>query len=179
MKRSYVVFACHLLLAACYGVPCSFADTAGTDYAISSEHFAGGGAPLTTSANYKLEEGTIDRFAKNNLASTNYKVDGKIGVSGQHDIALISAVSPGDYARYYTDQSTSFTVTAKDPDNDTLQYRAKQDGTTKAGPQASNILAWALSVSDKGRRVLSMEVIDQEGNVVKPQAMYVYRRPVK
>ena len=157
----------------------AFADTSSTNYSLSSDHFASGGALSITSSSYKVEEGTLDSFAKDNLTSTNYKVDGKMGVAGQHNVALVSSVTPGNFAKYYTDESTSFTVTAQDPDSDTLQYQAKQDGTTKDGPQASNNLVWALSTSDRGRRALSLEVIDPDGTVSKPQAMYVYRRPVK
>ena len=175
MKTRLVFFAC-LQLAVCQF---AYADTSSTNYAVSSDHFAGGGVLSMTSADYKAEESTVDWTTKDNLTSTNYKVDGKIGISGQHNVVLFNSVTPGDFAKYFTDESTSFAVSAQDPDSDSLQYQAKQDGTTKAGPQSSSTLGWALSASDRGRRALKFEIIDPDGTVSKPQSMYVYRRPVK
>lgn len=139
-----------------------------------------GGANLSAaSASYKAEESAVDWFTKENLTSTNYQVAGKIGVNGASDIVAINSVTPGDYSRFYTDESASFTVEAQDPDNDPLQYQAKQGGTLKDGPQAENVLTWTLDLSDQGRHTVSLDVLDPDGTVRKNQAMYAYRRPVK
>lgn len=168
--------SCSLLLLASRS---AFADTSSTNYRMESEHFAGGGSLSLTSTNYKMEEGTIDWTTKENLTSTGYKVEGKVGIKGTGALPTIQSVSPGDFTRFYTDQSASFTVTASSPDGDALQYQAKQDGTTKAGPQASGALSWALGASDKGRHTLMFQVIDPDGAVSQTQSDYVFRRPVK
>jgi hypothetical protein len=70
-------------------------------------------------------------------------------------------------------------VTAVDPDSDALEYKALQEGSAKAGPQASNALSWSLSNSDIGRRVVELQVLDPDGTVSLTKDMYVVRRPVK
>lgn len=157
----------------------AYADTSSTNYKVESDIVSGGSAFLISSASYKVEEGTLDFATKELLTSTNYKVEGKLGFEGNRNISLIQSINPADYARFFTDQSAAYTVTAQDPDSDALQYRAKQDGTTKAGPQTSSTLTWALGASDQGRRTHTLEVIDPDGTVLKNQAAYVHRRPVK
>jgi len=156
-----------------------WADASSTNFRIESEHATGGANLSVTSTNYKAEESAVDWFTKENLTGTNYKVDGKFGVSGVSNIAVINSVTPGDFSKFFTDESPSFTVGALDPDNDALQYQAKQDGTLKDGPRAENVLTWALGTSDKGRHTVSLDVLDPDGTVRKNQSMYAYRRPVK
>ena len=154
------------------------ADPASTNFSITESYFPAGRSDAQSSS-YKIAEGGIDSFARAAASSTHYSVEGKAGISGTEKIPYITAISPGDLSRNYTDEAASFTVSASTPDGDALQYRVKQDGTTKAGPQSSNLLSWALGASDKGRHALSFEVIDPQGTVVKTQANYIYRRPVK
>lgn len=157
----------------------SWADLQSTNYTVQSSLPTGGGSVSVTSTNYKVEEGSIDWVTKADLSSANYKADSNIGIAGLLPIAVIQSTSPSDFAKFYTDQSASITVSATTPDNDPLQYQANQDGTLKAGPQASSTLSWALGVSDKGRHRIDLSVIDPDGTVTKTESMYVYRRPVK
>lgn len=154
------------------------ADSSSANYALSEDRFTGGGGSAS-SANYQIAETSFEPFSGESLASTNYGVAPKTGISASTNIVNINSVSPSGFSRHYTDENASFTVTAADPDSDTLEYRAKQDTAVKAGPQASNTLTWALSGSDKGRHTMNLEVIDPDGTVIKQQAAYVFRRPVK
>ena len=178
MNRKILVFS--LLLATCILLPASAfaADPSSVNYQIAESYFPAA-AGSAQSASYKADEGTLDYFAKQTATSTSYSLEGKVGIGGSEKIPVISSTNPSDYARFFSDQSASYTVTASTPDSDTLQYRAKQDGTIKAGPQTSSTLAWTLGTADLGRRAHHLEVIDPDGTVVKQQAAYVLRRPVK
>jgi hypothetical protein len=160
-------------------IPFVYADATSTNYKLESNLPTGGGSFSITSANYKLEEGSIDWIAKSDQVSTNYKVDGKTGINGTELIPVIASTNPGDLARFFTDQSASFTVSATTPSGNSLTYQAAQDGVVKAGWQASNVLNWALGVADKGRRSLALAVTETNGTVLKQQSMYVFRRPIK
>ena len=87
------------------------------------------------------------------------------------------------YSRFFTkffhDQSASYTVSATSQDDDTLEYRALQDSTVKAGPQASGTLSWTLGESAIGPHTMSLEAIDPQGTTLKKQEAYVVRRPTK
>ncbi|MBI4115396.1 MAG: hypothetical protein HY447_02350 [Candidatus Omnitrophica bacterium] len=179
MKRGRSRFTSLLFLAFYFSISTSFADSSSATFRLESETATGGGAISVTSTNFRTEESSLEWFSKESLASANYKMEARVGVSGTNPIPVINSIMPGDFARFYTDQSSSFTVQAKSPDSTALQYRVKQDGTVKVGPQASSTLTWPLSVSDKGRHNVTFEVIHPKGNVAKTQAEYVYRRPVK
>ena len=138
-----------------------------------------GAASLITSTNYKVDSGVIDDVAKTAATSTNYALEGKVGIDGQNPVPVINSITPGDFARNYTDESPSFTVSATSPDSETISYEAKQDGTTKDGPQTTNPLTWALVTGDKGRRVITFNVSDATGVARKDQSLYAYRRPTK
>lgn len=154
------------------------ADPASANYQIGESYFpaAAGNAQST---NYKADEGSVDYFSKTTAASANYSFETEVGVSGAEKIPVINSVSPSGNAKFFSDESAAYTITAVSPDSDTLQYRAKQDGTTKAGPQTSSALSWSLGSSDLGRRAVKLEVIDPDGTVLKQQPAYIYRRPVK
>jgi hypothetical protein len=154
------------------------ADPSSTNYQIM-EGFFSSGIGNATSANYKIDEGSIDSFSRAAGSSTNYAVQGKIGISGAERVAVLQSISPTNYSKIFSDESTAFTVTAVSLDSDTLEYRVKQDGVTKDGSQVSPALTWALSGSDLGRRSLLFEVIDPQGTVTQTQSMYVFRRPTK
>ncbi len=156
----------------------ALADSSSTNYALSEDRFTGGGGNAS-STNYQIAETAFEIFSGENQSSTNYAVGPKVGINDSHNIVNINSVSPSNYSRHYSDENASFTVTAVDPDSDTLQYRAKQDTTTKVSAQSSNVLTWALSSSDIGRHIMNIEVIDPDGNVIKPQPAYVFRRPTK
>ena len=173
------VFGGFLLITILLFAERASADQQSANYRLEAEIVTGGGDGLVTSASYKIEESTIDWVTKATLSSVNYTLENKAGINDVENIPVISSVAPGNYSRFFTDESASFTVNATTPDSDPLEYQAKQDGTTKAGPQTSNVLSWALGASDKGRRALELSVIEQHGTVIKQQTMYVYRRPVK
>lgn len=156
----------------------TFADSTSANYALVEDHLTGGGGK-TTSTNYELEETSFGQFGQAALASTNYVAETKVGISGGLGIAVINSISPADFAKLYSDENASYTVQAISQDGDTLQYRAKQDSTTKAGPQASNVLSWSLSTSDQGRHTMTLEAIDPHGSTIKKQDAYVVRRPTK
>lgn len=158
--------------------PAAFADVNSTNYTLTEDRFTGGGGSAS-SANYQIAETSFDSFSGDSISSTNYGVAAKVGISGASPVASLNGISPAAYAKHYSDESPSYTVTAVDPDSDTLEYRVKQDSTVKDGPQTSNVLSWALSNSDVGRRTLSFEVLDPDGTVVKQQPAYVFRRPTK
>lgn len=174
MRLPIIVFAAGLLL----GKACFAADPSSTNYQIA-DSYNPAGYGSGSSASYQLAESTVDYFAKSATTSTNYSVTGKVGVSGTEKIPVIASVTPGDYARFYTDENASYAVSASTPDSDTLQYLAKQDTTTKVAAQSSSTLAWPLSGSDQGRHTMSLQVIDPDGTVVKNQPTYIYRRPTK
>ncbi|MBI3317274.1 MAG: hypothetical protein HYZ85_04650 [Candidatus Omnitrophica bacterium] len=156
----------------------AFADSSSASYKLQFDANSGGSELLLTSTNYKLEDGTLDFHHRADLSSTNYAAHGRFGISVA-PVVEIQSVTPGSFSRFFTDESTSYVVTADDPDSDTLQYQAKQDAATKDGPQASSTLTWALSGSDSGRHTVSNEVIDPDGTVRVEQAMYAFRRPTK
>ena len=89
------------------------------------------------------------------------------------------SISPSNFAKLYSDVDASYTVQATSQDGNSLEYRAKQDSTTKDGPQASNVLSWTLNASDQGRHTMSFEVIDPQGTTLQKQEAYVVRRPTK
>ena len=154
------------------------ADPSSTNYQAAESYFSAG-IGNAQSANYKIDEGNIDSYKKDSASSTNYSLQGKVGISGTAKLPVINSTTPASYAKFFSDQSASYNVSATSTDGDSLQYRAKQDGTVKAGPQSSSTLSWALGSSALGRRAHNLEVIDPDGTVVKPQAAYIYRRPVK
>lgn len=154
------------------------ADPSSANFSAAESYFPSARGDAQSSS-YKIGEGGIDTFQKGTLASTNYGVEGKIGISGTEQLPYITAIAPAPVGKFLEDENASFTVTASTPDSDSLQYRVRQDGTSKAGPQSSSTLSWALSGSDRGRHTFSFEAIDPQGTVAKSQAGYVYRRPVK
>ena len=156
----------------------AFADPSSTNYQIAQSYLPGAaGNPAST--NYKSDESTVDYYDKSTASSTNYTMQQQVGISGLDKIPVLNSITPSDYARFFSDENASYAVSATATDGDTLEYRAKQDGTTKAGPQASSTLSWALSSADLGRHVHSLETIDPDGTVIKQQSSYIYRRPVK
>ena len=157
---------------------CAYAASSSTNYSLADDSF-GGGQGSSQSASYMLERSSFGSFSGTSSSSANYRSDAGLAAFGAQKIPSIQSITPTDYSRFYSDQSASFTVQAVTPDGDTLQYRAKQSGTTKAGPQTSSTLAWTLSSADLGRRALSFEVIDPDGTVLRNASTYVYRRPVK
>lgn len=171
------IFGCLFALLVCMN-PVLFADASSTNYALVEDRFTGGGGS-SSSTNYAIAETSFDTFAGGTFTSTNYGVNSKVGIAGAAPIASITSISPVAFSKHYSDESPAFTVTAIDPDSDTLDYQVRQDGTIKDGPQNSNSLTWALSGSDIGRHTLSFEVIDPDGTVKKQQAAYVFRRPTK
>ena len=149
----------------------------GTNYSVTEARFTGGGGDAS-STNFQLTESSFDQFTSGSLTSTNYGLETKIGVGGQ-GIGQIVSVTPSDFTEFYTDQNASYTVTAVSQDGDALQYLAKQDATTKVGPQSSGVLSWTLSTSDIRRHTMSLEAIDPQGTTLKKQEAYVVRRPTK
>ncbi len=166
-----------LILGLC-ATPKGYADSSSVNYALAADRFTGGGGSAS-STNYQIAETSLEFFAGDAASSTNYGVTPKAGINPATNIVSINSVSPTDYSRHYHDENATFTVTAVDPDSDSLQYRAKQGTTVKDGPQASNELSWALSSSDIGRHTMNLEVIDPDGTVIKPQQAYVFRSPTK
>jgi len=176
---SFRIFVLSCFLGSWFLAPGSLiADSSSTNYGLVEDRFSGGGGGAS-SAGYQLAETSVEPFAAGSLTSANYGLAPKVGINAAANIVSIHSVSPSDYSRHFADENASFTVTAVDPDRDTLQYRARQDGAPKAGPQASDTLTWALGSSDLGRHTMSLEVIDPDGAVAKQQAARVYRRPVK
>lgn len=175
MKTIVPAFICFLLLFSLSAV----ADTSSTHYKLHSEIPTGGGAYSISSSSYKVEESSLEWFTKEALTSTNYKVQGKIGIQGTENLVRIDSITPGDFARFFTDSSASYTLTATSPDASALEYQAKQDGTLKDGPKATSTLTWPFSTPDKGRHKASLQVLHPKGNVAQEQALYAYRRPVK
>ncbi len=156
-----------------------YADASSTNFALEGEYQSSGALLSAASTNYALEESALDFNAKDNLSSTNYALEGSVGY-GQSLVPIISSVSPGDFSKYFTDESPSFTVTATDPDSDSLEYQLKMDGTVKDAFQASNVLTFALSSSDRGRRSFAFEVRDSsDGTVSQNQSSYIFRRPIR
>ncbi|MFA5167828.1 MAG: hypothetical protein WC530_04780 [Candidatus Omnitrophota bacterium] len=155
----------------------AFADMASTNYSIAGQFVGGSGSESST--NYQVAESALNVFSQPALSSSNYQLGSGAETFSATDLARISAVSPENHPVFYSDSTADYTVTAVDPDNDTLQYRARQDGTLKAGPQSSNQLSWNLSNDDPGRRNIELAVIDPDGTVVTNQSAYVVRRPVK
>jgi hypothetical protein len=181
LQTTLTIFLQYLILVMMFFVPVfrqAQADSSSTNYSLVEERFTGGGGNIS-SANYQSAETSFEPFASASPTSTNYGFETKAGIGGALNIVAINSIAPSNFYKYYSDQTASFTVTAVDPDSDSLQYRAKQDATVKDGPQASNVLDWTLSASDLGRHTLSFEVIDPDGTVLKQQYAYVVRRPVK
>ena len=159
-------------------VVAAFTPAAGVGYNIVEGRFTGGSGDAS-STNYQAVETSFDQFSGGSVTSTNYALENKAGILGSVDVASVNSVSPSDFARLYTDQNASYTITAVSPDGDTLQYSAKQDSTTKVSPQSSSTVSWTLSSSDIGRHTMSLEVTDPQGMTLKKQEAYVVRRPTK
>lgn len=158
--------------------PAAFADAASANYAVAEDRWTGGAAQSMSSSSFAIEESFINDSQTPVMSSANYGVETPLGIRGS-TIAVITSVTPADFSRYFPDESVSFTVNVFDPDNDTLEYRAKQDSTVKVGPQSSNTLGWSLSTGDLGRRLIALEILDPDATVTRNQSIYVYRRPVK
>jgi len=174
-----VLFAlCFLFLVTFLLPPSAFAATS-ANYEIDAMTLSGGGAASVESANYEIERGRIGLFPRTEADSTNYTAQNGDGVSLSYLIPEITAVSPGNYGKYYSDESPAYTVTAVSPDQETLSYQARMDGTVADGPQASNELSWALSAGDVGRHTLALEASDPSGSAAMARIIYVFRRPVK
>lgn len=173
--RSLGLFMLFLL---CSVASVSAANPASTNYELAEGYFlsAEGNAQ---SAGYKIDEGRIDSFAAAAASSTNYRVDGRIGIRGTNSIPEITSISPVSPSKTYTDESASFTVTVNNFDGDSLQYQVKQDGVIKDGPQASSSLTWSLSGADQGAHTYLFEVIDPQGTVVQSQRGHSFRKPTK
>lgn len=154
------------------------ADSSSESYALAEDRFTGGGGSAS-SESYQIVETSFESFSGDSLSSANYALAPKVGIDSAAHIVTINSVSPANYSRHYADENATFTVSALDPDSDHLEYRATQDGTVKAGPQASHELSWAWNESDLGRHTIRLEVIDPDGTVAKQQAAYVFRRAVK
>lgn len=187
MNNQILIFLAHgsrlmalsWLLALGSWCPLLFSDTQSTNYKIESDFFSGGGAVQITSASYKAEENVIDALSKSLATSTNYKVDGKFGVAST-PVPVINSILPGDYPRFFTDETAAFTVNAQDPDSDTMQYQLKVDGVTKVAFQSSNNLSYALAAGDRGRHDLTFQVQDtNDGTVNSVKSAYYFRRPTK
>lgn len=170
-----------VLLSALFFVamnPFCFADITSSSYKIcQSELTSGGGSG--SSSSYQLSESAVRPIAGGSLSSANYSVEGKSGISSNINIPTIQSITPAGMARFYTDQSASFSVQATTPDSAPLQYQVKQDTTVKAGPQSSSTLTWALGSSDKGRHTIPVSAIGPDGTTSTNQNAYFYRRPVK
>ena len=155
------------------------ADAQSTSFKLESEAPSGGGVFSVTSTHYKVEEGAVSFLARDNLTSTSYKLEGAVGF-GASLVPIINSITPGNFSKYFTDSSPSFTVSAQDPDLEALQYQLKMDGTVKIAFQSSSVLSHALSASDRGRHTYTVEVKDtHNGTVDQNQFAYVFRRPVK
>jgi uncharacterized protein YfaP (DUF2135 family) len=154
------------------------ADSSSANYTLAEDRFTGGGGSAS-SANYQLAETSFEGFGNAAMTSANYALETKVGVSGAADIATINSVSPGNFAKFYSDSNASYTVSAVSQDGEALQYSAKQDSTTKVSAQSSNVLSWALSTSDQGRHTMGLSVIDPHGTTLKKQEAYIVRRPTK
>lgn len=152
-------------------------DVASTNYSISGEFSFGTGNE--SSANYQVADSALDVFLQVPLSSANYQLGSRAEAFSATGLAGINSIAPSNFPKFYSDSTANYTVNATDPDNDSLQYRAKQDGTLKDGPQAGNELSWALSDNDLGRRNVELAVMDADGTVVKNQSAYIVKRPVK
>ena len=156
-----------------------YADSQSPHYKVESDFFSGGGELSLASSGYRVEEGIVDWTNSESFASAHYQGAGKIGISDAL-VPVVQSIVPGDYAKFYLGQSPSFTVTAKDPDADPLQYQFKVDGKVKVPFQSSNVFAYPLAAADRGRHTLAFEVRDNsDGTVSARQFAYAFRRPVK
>jgi hypothetical protein len=155
----------------------AFSPGAAGNYVLAEARFTGGGGDAS-STNYQVTESAFDAFSNAPMASANYALETKVGIGGA-GIATINSITPGDFTKFFHDQSASYAINATSQDGDTLQYRALQDGTVKAGPQSSGTLSWTLSASDIGRHTISLEAIDPQGTTLVKQEVYVARRPTK
>lgn len=177
MKRQTLFFAFSLWLAVCRGV---YADSSSANYKVDSDFVSAGGEKTVNGTSYKVEESSLDNFSKDTATSANYKAEGRIAPSALQAVPPdLNSITPGNFAKFFTDESASFTVSASSPEGASLQYKGREGATTKTGPQTSNLLSWLLSVSDKGRHTYNFDVIDSDATTTKPQAAYIYRRPVK
>ena len=172
--RGFILTLAFMLMLA----PFVHASSSSPNYSLESNFPSAGGSEIATSTHYKVEEGLFDWIHQRALSSTNYGVDGSHG-SNASSIPTFDSVTPGDYGHFYASENASYAISATSPDSDPLQYEGIQDGTSKVGPQTSSTLSWGLSLPDKGRHNVKLKVIDPDGNVVKSQSMYAYRRPSK
>lgn len=153
-------------------------DITSSQYSIAESQISGGGG-IGQSSSYAVQNGRVTHMNSGTQSSTNYQMNAGAGMDLGNKLPVLQSASPADLARFFTDQQASFSVTALSSDGDSLQYKALQDTTVKAGPQSSSSLSWSLSAADKGRRTVSFEVIDPQGTVSKSQYFYAFRRPVK
>lgn len=155
------------------------ADLSSTNFTVADSFVSGGGGNPVSSASYKLDEGSIDQVSKEEMTSTNYKVEGEIGSSHGIRVPVIQSVNPGPLSRFFTDETPSYTVTAQNPGTGTLDYQLKEGSTVKVAWQVSNNLSYSVSGSDKGRHALSFLARNGDGTTLAPQGQYLFRRPNK
>lgn len=157
----------------------SFADTQTAIHKIESDFFSSGGAVLIETPNYKVEDSAIDFNSKDLISTANYQLEGQIGLVSA-PIPTISSITPGDYSRFYMDETPSFTVNAQDPDSDPVQYQLKVDGVVKVPYQDSNLFSYNLTPEDLGLHTLTFQVQDtNDGSASTVQSAYYCRRPTK
>jgi len=162
----------------CFACAPALADLSSTNFQITESGFSGGGSD-TASSSYKLDEGSIDFVAKDPMTSTNYNVEGQVGVSHALKLPVIQSVTPGPYAKFFTDEMPSYTVSAQNLGTGNLDYQIKEGSTVKAAWQASNSLSYSVSSPDKGRHELAFMVRNLDGTTLTTKSQYLFRRPNK
>jgi len=133
-----------------------------------------------SSTNYAIEDGEAPIAANVAMTSTNYEVSESpgAGLPNARLMPRITAVVPASFARLYELEQKSFTVTANDPDSETLEYQLRLDGVVKQAYQASNVLNFTPATTDFGRGAFQIEVRDNDDGVVAyEQAGFVFHEP--
>jgi|GEM_PF-1972302 len=171
---SWILLSCFLPL------PLS-ADLSSPGYKITREWISGGGGGQVSSSIFKVTEGSVDFTAQGLMRGNQYKIESQIGLKdGIPPIPPeIDFVSPGNFSRFFTDETASYTVQARDPNGGVLQYQIKADQTVKVPWQANSSASYGLSAADKGRHLLKFEVGNSEAVTSLSQSQYVFRRTVK
>ena len=100
------------------------------------------------------------------------------GIKVNQNIPAIIAVQPPNESTGYVKDDIKVTVSAQDPDGDTLQYQFSVDGEIIQPWQSSNEFNWSASGISSGLHSVRTEVSDNNGGIAfEDITLYLFRDP--
>lgn len=93
---------------------------------------------------------------------------------------IISSISPPTGSKYYEQDAVTISVSASDPDGDSLEYQFSVDGVVKRVWGATSTYALTTTDRNYGKRTISVSVRDgRSGEVSAATVIFFYKRPLQ